>query len=494
MGRVSPAKSQAGCVSCAAFAAGSTIESCMHKVTGILPTDISEQHLLDCAWPEAEQGAHKCRAAWPYRYHAWLHETNKGGIANEADYPYAHNYGSSMVAGPTQCDPAVRNINHGAVVTSHQQSWSATEEDIMRLVAAGHSVTTSLKAKGGFGSYRTGIYQEETCTNHREEGDHEHINHAVAIVGYGVEGGVKFWKYKNSWGSGWGENGFGKILRGVGHCGFAMEFSVPFCSASEVPAPAPTEPPKPSPNGQCGGHLTKRQGTITSEGFPTEYKNGQKCIWIIQPKGAKQDQVLEITVKSLAIEEHEKCIYDYLRFTNPNKSPISLGSGTAAAQGKLCGKTLPGPIISTQGPSAHIEFVTDSGVVDKGFKLTYKLKTKQTCKNQKLSTNVGVAPVIITSPNHPGEYGNDVSCDWTITVPEGYKVNLLFDAFQTESGYDKVTVYDGEGTDSPQLKVLDGPNIPDSVKSTGNKMTVTFTSDGSQTMKGFKASASATDL
>ena len=32
IGRVSPAKDQGECLSCAAFAAGSTIESCMHKV------------------------------------------------------------------------------------------------------------------------------------------------------------------------------------------------------------------------------------------------------------------------------------------------------------------------------------------------------------------------------------------------------------------------------------------------------------------------------
>merc|ERR1719402_1914549 len=71
MGRVSPAKQQAQCGSCAAFAAVTTMESCMHKATGVLPTDLSEQHILDCAyrWHPQIEG---CKGAWPLRYQQWM--------------------------------------------------------------------------------------------------------------------------------------------------------------------------------------------------------------------------------------------------------------------------------------------------------------------------------------------------------------------------------------------------------------------------------------
>lgn len=38
--------------------------------------------------------------------------------------------------------------------------------------------------------------------------------HAVTIVAYGKDDGVKYWVLQNSWGSSWGLNGYGKMLRG----------------------------------------------------------------------------------------------------------------------------------------------------------------------------------------------------------------------------------------------------------------------------------------
>ena len=39
--------------------------------------------------------------------------------------------------------------------------------------------------------------------------------HAIAIIGWGVESdGTKYWIIRNSWGPEWGQNGYGKILRG----------------------------------------------------------------------------------------------------------------------------------------------------------------------------------------------------------------------------------------------------------------------------------------
>ena len=43
--------------------------------------------------------------------------------------------------------------------------------------------------------------------------------HAIKIIGWGIENGVRFWTVVNSWNNSWGVEGTFKILRGVNHVG-----------------------------------------------------------------------------------------------------------------------------------------------------------------------------------------------------------------------------------------------------------------------------------
>lgn len=60
-------------------------------------------------------------------------------------------------------------------------------------------------------TYQSGIYQHVTG---KALG-----SHAVELVGYGEENGVRYWKVKNSWGPDWGESGYFRMIRGQDECG-----------------------------------------------------------------------------------------------------------------------------------------------------------------------------------------------------------------------------------------------------------------------------------
>ena len=70
--------------------------------------------------------------------------------------------------------------------------------------------------------YSSGVYRERDCSA-------DDLDHAVLVVGYGQEwNGRKYWLVKNSWGEGWGENGYMKIARNEGNmCGVATQASFP---------------------------------------------------------------------------------------------------------------------------------------------------------------------------------------------------------------------------------------------------------------------------
>ena len=55
------------------------------------------------------------------------------------------------------------------------------------------------------------------------------LSHSVVVVGWGVENGIPFWRVKNSWGTGWGEDGFFRIVRGKQACGIGSICIVASC-------------------------------------------------------------------------------------------------------------------------------------------------------------------------------------------------------------------------------------------------------------------------
>ena len=64
-------------------------------------------------------------------------------------------------------------------------------------------------------------------------------------------------------------------------------------------------------------------------------------------------------------------------------------------------------------------------------------------------------------------------------------MRLHFTSFDTESGYDKVLVYDGNDATAPLLHTFSGSSRPIDVFSSGNTVFVSFVTDSSTREDGF---------
>lgn len=88
----------------------------------------------------------------------------------------------------------------------------------------------------------------------------------------------------------------------------------------------------------------------------------------------------------------------------------------------------------------------------------------------------------IQSPNYPAAYGNNYNHTWCIVPAAGQPATLTFSAFDTESGYDFVTITNANGV---QLSKTSGAVKP--ADATSTKIVVNFSTDASVTKTGFKA-------
>ena len=99
---------------------------------------------------------------------------------------------------------------------------------------------------------------------------------------------------------------------------------------------------------------------------------------------------------------------------------------------------------------------------------------------------------IITSPNWPRKYDNNMDCTYIIDVPNGIAISLTFETFdlETDSGIrDGDVLYYGMGDNADTSKAdgeLSGYTIPDSIYMETGTMWLRFISNSIKTFTGFR--------
>merc|ERR1712216_864777 len=128
--------------------------------------------------------------------------------------------------GPTKCDATAtgehKDFANDKYTFSGSPSQASGEKGIQKAIMTGGPVETAFTVYTDFANYVSGIY------SHVKGGVEG--GHAVRIVGWGVDGGNKYWKVANSWNPYWGEKGYFRIKRGNNECG--IEDGVTFSPAS----------------------------------------------------------------------------------------------------------------------------------------------------------------------------------------------------------------------------------------------------------------------
>ncbi|AEB00299.1 cathepsin [Clostera anachoreta granulovirus] len=193
---VTSVKDQLQCGACWAFSALGNIES-LHKIKYGVELDLSEQHLVNC--DPLNNGCDGGLMHW-----ALENILYEGGLVAERDEPY---FGYDAVCKPKRLSSTISGCTRFVL---------QNENRLRELLVVNGPVSVAIDVIDVI-DYKEGI--ADMC--HNKNG----LNHAVLLVGYGVDNDVPYWILKNSWGENWGENGFFRVQRNVNSCGIMNEYA-----------------------------------------------------------------------------------------------------------------------------------------------------------------------------------------------------------------------------------------------------------------------------
>ena len=141
--------------------------------------------------------------------------TETAPLESEKDYPYK---GHEWFHKGCKYDSSKGQVK----VTSFKDVTVNSSEALKAAIAKG-PVSVAIEAdKSAFQFYSSGIIKSTAGCGTK-------LDHGVLAVGYGTENGTPYYKVKNSWGAGWGEEGYVRmeIVDGKGTCGIQMSATQP---------------------------------------------------------------------------------------------------------------------------------------------------------------------------------------------------------------------------------------------------------------------------
>ncbi|MFT4553213.1 MAG: C1A family cysteine protease [Chlamydiales bacterium] len=213
-GAVTVVKNQRNCGSCYAFSANGALEGRYKIATGQL-VNFSEQQIVDCSSGQGNMGCNGGLMGFSFSY------VQENGLCSDEGYPYE---ASENACRAEECTPVIKPHD----LLGYQRIFPNSTQLLMQALSSG-PVSVAIQANQmAFQFYKDGVLTA-ACGNR--------LDHGVLAVGYGTLDGKDYWKVKNSWGEGWGNEGYILMERGKddeegGKCGILMQTSYPVFNPS----------------------------------------------------------------------------------------------------------------------------------------------------------------------------------------------------------------------------------------------------------------------
>merc|ERR1711945_82063 len=204
-GAISPVKDQQACGSCWAFAATAMIESYAQIETNEMPI-LSAQQVTACTPnPLSCGGTGGCMGSIPQLAFTYI---QLFGHVTEDEWPYTAGNGNTG-----SCEYDYNGMPPSVGLSGYTILEANNQEAVMQHLAEVGPLAVAVYASG-WGAYSGGIY--DGCSYDSNIA----LNHAVQLVGYGSDADGDYWIVRNSWGAGWGEDGYIRLRRdATAQCG-----------------------------------------------------------------------------------------------------------------------------------------------------------------------------------------------------------------------------------------------------------------------------------
>lgn len=226
-------KNQGLCGCCWAVSTAAAVESALMitNQTSRYDSDdrnsLSFQQMISCDDKEMGCGGGNILQATRY---VWEHDNfkngNFGGLVSAADWPYNDFLGQTTTEcqsngkGPSEFTP-VAYLNFPKIVNSvnDRSNFEERRDRMMAAIAIQPAVSVLRAGCELFMNYKGGVLTHDSGC---ECDSTSCIDHAIVVTGYDTTAPTPYWKLRNSYGSGWGEEGYFRIAmndRGIGEWG-----------------------------------------------------------------------------------------------------------------------------------------------------------------------------------------------------------------------------------------------------------------------------------